>query len=146
LYVLGSNGYIWVVLNFKFMKKLLITILLFLKKKLAIASLVFADLLIFSGSGNYFFNEEDNLEGFGVFCILFGFIINFLYWKKTKNFNLILRASLYVIILFILLISLIFIFLGEGLEIVGLVLISILILFIFLINKYTIIFKDKANK
>jgi len=128
------------------MKKLLITILLFLKKKLAIASLVFADLLIFSGSGNYFFNEEDNNEGFGIFCILFGFIINFLYWKKTKNFNLILRASLYVIILFILLGSLIFIFLGEGLEIVGLVLISILILFIFLINKYTIIFKDKANK
>ena len=146
MYVLGSIGYIWVVLNFKFMKKLLITILLFLKKKLAIASLVFADLLILSGSGNYFFNEEGDNEGFGVFCILFGFIINFLYWKKTKNFNLILRASLYVIILFILLISLIFIFLVEGLEIVGLVLISILILFIFLINKYTIIFKDKANK
>ena len=145
MYVLGRIGYIWVVLNFKFMKKLLITILLFLKKKLAIASLVFADLLILSGSGNYFFNEEGDNEGFGVFCILFGFIINFLYWKKTKNFNLILRASLYVIILFILLGILAFFVVG-GLEIVGLVLISILILFIFLINKYTIIFKDKANK
>tara|TARA_B100000787_G_scaffold154148_1_gene128810 strand:- start:495 stop:929 length:435 start_codon:yes stop_codon:yes gene_type:complete len=137
-----------------FCKKLLqFKLFLFLKKKLPIAYLLFANFFILSGCGNYFINSEKVNEGIGLFCILFGFILNFLYWKRTKNFNLILRASLYIIFFFLFITNLLVIFFDLfvndriiGLWIFGLILTFILILVIFLINKYTIIFKDKSNK
>ena len=135
------------------MKKLLVVIFFFLKNKLAITYLLFADFLILSGCGNYFINSTGDYQVIGLFCLLLGFILNFIYWKRTKNFNLILRGFLYIVFFVLFSVSLMFIFIDlfhndvrVGYWIFGLVLMFIFILVIFLINKYTIIFKDESNK